>query len=514
MQYEVFIPAPDENGFDVTLVVEAHNWMAALKTGLERCGEGAHAVRSVVCDIQADNSVHVTDAGSMRVFRLKPLPEPAPTPPPDRPTLERPTEALPTLQAHAPAFTAPIPILTQAIYQVEVSTPAPRPAPEPEPAPEPAPEPEQAAAPAPEPEPETVLVPPPEPTPTLPSRAPSPPDLAALDAVALPLEPPSPEPPPLASPPSPELPADLNKVTAPVPANFREVLARELAHELTQPPAQAPAPEPKVILAQPTTPTPTVAAPTAAPPLEAPPAPRTFHPTSRTIIGEMPAVHFGQARISSQAKEKGVVSTPDSGTIARVLREQHTHSGADLKARPTIQIGRIDIQTQVADNALEDVFLEIPPIFDGMSIAEAADFVLNLAMDKIRSESGSILFTTSKGDELFFATTRGPKAADVKDYRIPMGEGVAGFCAREGVCLLIADVKSDLRFYEAISRSMGYEVTSLLCAPIQYQRRVYGCIELINPTDRSTYSHAQLNALKYMGEEFGQMIMETHMRQE
>jgi len=71
MFYEVFIPSTESEGFDVTMTVEADNWMQALKAGLARTGEGEDAIRNVMCDIKDDNSIHVTDATSRRVFVLK-----------------------------------------------------------------------------------------------------------------------------------------------------------------------------------------------------------------------------------------------------------------------------------------------------------------------------------------------------------------------------------------------------------------------------------------------------------
>ena len=82
MQFEVFIPAPQRDGLDVTLNVDAENWMDALKVGLERCGEPSDFVRNVMCDIQFDGAIHVTDIRSRRVFKLRehddPIPDVAP----------------------------------------------------------------------------------------------------------------------------------------------------------------------------------------------------------------------------------------------------------------------------------------------------------------------------------------------------------------------------------------------------------------------------------------------------
>ena len=70
-KFEVHIPATDGNGFNVTLKVGADNWMSALKAGLQKLGEQGTISQNVMVDIQEDNSIHVTEAASGRVFRIR-----------------------------------------------------------------------------------------------------------------------------------------------------------------------------------------------------------------------------------------------------------------------------------------------------------------------------------------------------------------------------------------------------------------------------------------------------------
>ena len=73
-RFEVFVPAaPPKLPVDLTLRLEADHWLGALKTGLGRLGE-AQASNNVLCDIQADGSIHVTDPDTGRVFRILELP--------------------------------------------------------------------------------------------------------------------------------------------------------------------------------------------------------------------------------------------------------------------------------------------------------------------------------------------------------------------------------------------------------------------------------------------------------
>ncbi|MEO1172228.1 MAG: hypothetical protein AAFX94_09265 [Myxococcota bacterium] len=126
--FELFIPALDESGFNVTARIEADNWMHALRNGLSKLGEGVD-VRNVLCDIN-EQGIDVTEPQSGRVFRIKELgAAPAAAPTPARPPV-----------APAPATTPPAPAPAPApIPAAPAPAPAARPAPAPAPAPVPAP---------------------------------------------------------------------------------------------------------------------------------------------------------------------------------------------------------------------------------------------------------------------------------------------------------------------------------------------------------------------------------------
>ncbi|MER2563190.1 MAG: hypothetical protein ABTQ32_20850, partial [Myxococcaceae bacterium] len=74
-KYEVHIPAADQGGFNITLKVNADNWMAALKAGMQKLGEQGSVSSNVMVDVQEDQSIHITDNMSGRVFRIRELSE-------------------------------------------------------------------------------------------------------------------------------------------------------------------------------------------------------------------------------------------------------------------------------------------------------------------------------------------------------------------------------------------------------------------------------------------------------
>ena len=111
-RYEVFVPAaPPKLPVDLTLRLEADHWLGALKTGLGRLGE-AQASNNVLCDIQADGSIHVTDPDTGRVFRILELPAltPVAAPPVAAPPVAAPPVAAPPAEPKAPVPVPPRPI--------------------------------------------------------------------------------------------------------------------------------------------------------------------------------------------------------------------------------------------------------------------------------------------------------------------------------------------------------------------------------------------------------------------
>src|SRR3954471_14575111 len=75
-KFEVHIPANDQKSFSFTFRVDADGWTAALKAGMARLGTpGSTPGQNMLVDVQDDNSLHVTDAESGRVFQIRELSE-------------------------------------------------------------------------------------------------------------------------------------------------------------------------------------------------------------------------------------------------------------------------------------------------------------------------------------------------------------------------------------------------------------------------------------------------------
>jgi diguanylate cyclase (GGDEF)-like protein len=126
----------------------------------------------------------------------------------------------------------------------------------------------------------------------------------------------------------------------------------------------------------------------------------------------------------------------------------------------------------------------------GASIHEAwtssldLDSILQTIMDKVaeyfRPDTWSLLMVDEGKDELYFAIAVGPASDTLKNVRLRVGEGIAGWVARHGEPLIVPDVYTDARFAKRIDEMTQWKTRSIICIPLKSKHRVLGAIQLIN----------------------------------
>jgi GAF domain-containing protein len=142
------------------------------------------------------------------------------------------------------------------------------------------------------------------------------------------------------------------------------------------------------------------------------------------------------------------------------------------------------------------------------------DFIIDLALDKVPCESGSVFRADGTSGDLTFITARGPRARQVLEANltIPAGTGIAGFCAVEGVSVAVNDVEKDPRFYAAVSKQVDYQPRSMLCAPMMTHGRSFGCVQLINRRDGPQFQEHEVGVLAYLAHQAALFLNDRLLR--
>src|ERR1700720_167167 len=112
------------------------------------------------------------------------------------------------------------------------------------------------------------------------------------------------------------------------------------------------------------------------------------------------------------------------------------------------------------------------------------DQVLRTIMEKIdeflRPDTWSLLLLDEIKQELYFELAVGKGAQALKDVRIKMGQGIAGWVAQNDEAVIVPDVSKDTRFFSKVDEKTKMETRSIVAVPVRYRDHCLGVIELIN----------------------------------
>jgi diguanylate cyclase (GGDEF)-like protein len=137
----------------------------------------------------------------------------------------------------------------------------------------------------------------------------------------------------------------------------------------------------------------------------------------------------------------------------------------------------------------------------GKALTSSLDLkeILNIVMDKIsellRPRNWSLLLLDVEKGELRFEIVVGEGSESLKALRLKLGEGVAGWVAREKTPVLIPDVTGDARFSRKGDAASMFTTRSIVCVPMVTRGRCLGVIELVNNVEDGCFGEEDLLVL-------------------
>lgn len=142
----------------------------------------------------------------------------------------------------------------------------------------------------------------------------------------------------------------------------------------------------------------------------------------------------------------------------------------------------------------------------GKTLASTLDLqkILQTIMEKIsdflQPDTWSLLMIDENTQELYFEIAIGAGANKLKDIRLKVGEGIAGWVAAKGEPVLVEDVRKDERFNSKFDELTQVETRSVVCVPIKGREKVLGVIELINCLGRESFRPEDIPILKNLAD--------------
>jgi transcriptional regulator with GAF, ATPase, and Fis domain len=136
-----------------------------------------------------------------------------------------------------------------------------------------------------------------------------------------------------------------------------------------------------------------------------------------------------------------------------------------------------------------------------LDLDDLIPFALERCREILEANGVSILLLDSERNELYFpyvAEHDAEAARKLAEVRIPADRGIAGAVLKSGRSELIADARSDPRFFPAADDETGTATGSILAAPLQSEAARLGVIEAVRRVGEPPFSAAELTQLELL----------------
>jgi GAF domain-containing protein len=140
------------------------------------------------------------------------------------------------------------------------------------------------------------------------------------------------------------------------------------------------------------------------------------------------------------------------------------------------------------------------------------EMIVETAAAVIGAAAGALFLIDEAANELVFEVAIGPKAAEARRFRVPLGHGIAGLVAVSGQPMAVADAAQDARQASDIAEATGYIPKSILCVPLIYGERVVGVLELLDKIGAPSFGAHDLDTLALFANQAAVAIEQSRAR--
>ncbi|MDR6881021.1 SpoIIE family protein phosphatase [Bacillus sp. 3255] len=114
----------------------------------------------------------------------------------------------------------------------------------------------------------------------------------------------------------------------------------------------------------------------------------------------------------------------------------------------------------------------------------------------MNAEASSVILVDEAKGELFFDLALGEKGDEVREIRLRIGEGIAGWVAQTGQSVKIDDAAQDDRWSSKVAKRVDYPTRNMLCVPLVSKGKIIGVLQVLNKRDDAHFTDRDLQLLE------------------
>lgn len=139
-------------------------------------------------------------------------------------------------------------------------------------------------------------------------------------------------------------------------------------------------------------------------------------------------------------------------------------------------------------------------LFSTLDLQKILQTIMEKISDLLQPDTWSLLMLDENSQELYFEIAIGAGAERLRDARLKLGEGVAGWVAQQGEPVLLEKATTDPRFSPKIDELTHTQTQSIVCVPIKAHGHVLGVIELVNALGKPSFGPDDIPILKSLAD--------------
>lgn len=180
--------------------------------------------------------------------------------------------------------------------------------------------------------------------------------------------------------------------------------------------------------------------------------------------------------------------------IVRLKDEVHTLQAEVLELRHFIR-------------SLQDLADASEGRLGGANSMELLEHILSSALSCIGAKDGSLLVLDEDTRELVFVLTQGDIPEEkLAGFRLPAGQGIAGWVVEHRTPTIVDEPQHDQRFFKGVDDSFHFTTTSLLAVPIIGGGRVLGVVEALNKLTGKSFTVDDLTLMSLLCRFAGELL--------
>lgn len=140
--------------------------------------------------------------------------------------------------------------------------------------------------------------------------------------------------------------------------------------------------------------------------------------------------------------------------------------------------------------------------------------IVRAATELTGTEEASILLIDPATGELRFEAASNLTRAEMEAIPVPLEGSLGGWVATHGEPLLVADARSDSRWFRDVDKTIQFKTRNLLAVPMQIHNKIIGVLEAINKKDDQPWTSDDVNTLTALSSQAAIAIQNARLFQQ